>query len=317
MNGGLFAAKLLGSLIVLIFGYVCTAILPLHLKENKLIQSRAQAFCGGVFLAIGFLHMLPEASDTLEYSDRTFYIPDPEGGNKAFPLAFLFLCVMVLFILLLEKVLFQGLDELLQKHTKEDECPQACCDIENGGITTVAQRKSIEVAEVQKGDGLSLSSSYSDADEKDKPIAYIMLLILCVHSIFAGASVGLASTFRSALVIWIAIIAHKGFAGFALGCEFIKAGLKRHFHHKLAIVFSLATPLGIAIGAGTQVALEDTSILPWIDGMFGAFGGGTFAYLAMVIVFAEYFNGDKSERTTNFLLLCIGFVLMAVPAVFA
>eukprot|EP00127_Corallochytrium_limacisporum_P001479 Clim_evm3s59 gene=Clim_evmTU3s59 len=316
MNGGLFATKLLGSIFVLILGYVCTALLPLHLKENKSIQSKAQSFCGGVFLAIGFLHMLPDASDTLEYSDRTFFIPDPEGGKKAFPLSFLFLCIMILFILFLEKVLFQGLDEALAKHA-DQESPARCCDVEVGRVSTVSIRKSIENTEIQKADSSSVSSTYCDADEKDKPIAYIMHLILCVHSIFEGASVGLAATFRSALVIWIAIVAHKGFEGFALGCEFIKVGLKRHVHVKLAAVYSLAAPLGIAIGAGTQVALEDTSILPWIDGIFSAFGGGTFAYLALVIVFAEYFKGDKHQRVTNFLSMCIGFVLMAVPAVFS
>ncbi len=300
MGIGLRATKLIGAGIVLILGFVCSAILPLYMKKNEAIVSKAQAFSGGIFLAIGFLHMLPEASNTLEHDDRTLYIPDPEdGGNKPFPLSTFCLCAMVIFILFLEKVLLPDMDEFLGQNIKDKKCDAPCC---------------VEIAETAP---VATTKSSLEVMEKDRPLAYALLLILCIHSIFAGISAGLATTIRSALLILVAIVAHKGFAGFAMGCEFVKAGLKRPFHIKLALVFSLVTPLGIAIGTGTHRVLDDSNVLPWIDGIFGAFGSGIFVYLAMTIVFTEYFYGDKAQRLTSFLFLCTGFVLMAVPAVFA
>ena len=60
--------KIIGAVlilvIVLIFG-----ILPLKIpdfKTNKKLLSISNAFSGGLFIALGIIHILPEASESLE-----------------------------------------------------------------------------------------------------------------------------------------------------------------------------------------------------------------------------------------------------------
>ncbi len=340
MDVRLLTTKLIGAFIVLVIGFVCSAILPLYMAKDKATISNAQAFSGGIFLAISFLHMLPEASDTLEHSGRTFYIPDPEdGGSKPFPLSTFCLSCVAIFILFLEKVLIciDDIDDLLGRNSSESkECHITCCD-ETNRISPVIQRcvetmKISPVATVESAfevidkdkpcyvkscENAPVGTRKYEVIKNERPIAYVLLLVLCIHSILAGMSTGLADTFQSTLLILIAIVSHKGFAGFALGCDFVKAGLERPFHIKLAVVFSLATPLGIVIGTITHGVLESTSTLQWVDGIFGAIGAGVFVYLAMMIMFGEFFKGDRTHRVRSFLWVLAGFALMLTPAVFA
>ena len=71
-------------------------------RESPKILGIANAFAGGVFLAIAFMHILPEQAEV--WADHTI---DKKGeGAKIFPLAELVTFLGYTLILILDKVLF-------------------------------------------------------------------------------------------------------------------------------------------------------------------------------------------------------------------
>ena len=64
--------KILGSILILICCLIF-GILPLklpHFRSNKKLLAVSNAFAGGLFLAIGLIHILPEAHDSLEGNSK-------------------------------------------------------------------------------------------------------------------------------------------------------------------------------------------------------------------------------------------------------
>ena len=76
---------------------------------------------------------------------------------------------------------------------------------------------------------------------------YLLLLTLSIHSLIAGLTLGI-STASGATVLLIAILAHKGAAGFALGSTFRDAQVPPRTRIPALMVFVGSTPLGVILG---------------------------------------------------------------------
>lgn len=114
-------------------------------------------------------------------------------------------------------------------------------------------------------------------------LASLMLLsALSAHSILAGLSIGLVPDVDMILSTAIAIIAHKVFAGYALGSTMVAADLGWDRHMPLGIAFSLSTPVGIFIGMGLASDSYDEDSAP--VGIVQAIVAGTFLYVAIIEV---------------------------------
>lgn len=83
-------------------------------RESPKILGIANAFSGGVFLAIAFVHILPEAS--FEYNAQA---KDPE---HPFPLPFVLVFFGYTFILMIDKVMFDT-HALFDDHDSEHAHP--------------------------------------------------------------------------------------------------------------------------------------------------------------------------------------------------
>eukprot|EP00127_Corallochytrium_limacisporum_P005611 Clim_evm10s209 gene=Clim_evmTU10s209 len=175
--------------------------------------------------------------------------------------------------------------------------------------TNLAKPPSVEAL-----DAICLSRTEEAAD--DNTMAYLLLLVLGLHSILAGMAVGFATSLDSAMVVFIAIIAHKGIAAFALGCEFVRAGIKKPFHMRLALIFSSTTPLGIFFGGLVTALIPNSEVMPWLSGIFDSLGAGTFIYIALTVTMAEEFSTGE-RKTTKFALLGLGYMFMTITSVFA
>lgn len=57
-----------------------------------------------------------------------------------------------------------------------------------------------------------------------RPVVFVLLLVLSIHSIIVGMALGSQSSLSGALIVFIAIVAHKSVAGFALGVSYRRAG---------------------------------------------------------------------------------------------
>jgi zinc transporter 1/2/3 len=145
------------------------------------------------------------------------------------------------------------------------------------------------------------------------PYAFILLLVLSVHSIILGVALGAQKSLTSALAIFIAIMAHKAMAGFALGVSYFRAGASLQRAAPVVAFFSSMTPLGILTGTAV-VALVSSGGRLLFEAIFNSIGAGTFLYIATLDIIRTEFElpGDNWQK---WLLAAAGFGIMSLLAV--
>lgn len=145
------------------------------------------------------------------------------------------------------------------------------------------------------------------------PSPVILLMVLSVHSVILGLALGAQTALAGTVVVFLAVVAHKAAAGFALGVGYERAGfVHRHAIPQLAF-FSAMTPLGIVVGAGVGVALTgDASVL--FEAIFDSLGAGTFVYIAALDIIKTEFD-QPGYAGQKWLAAAVGFGLMAALAI--
>ncbi|MEA2078057.1 MAG: ZIP family metal transporter [Candidatus Marinimicrobia bacterium] len=151
--------------------------------------------------------------------------------------------------------------------------------------------------------------------EKRSVYPFLLLFVLSIHSIIAGTSLGLEVTLVSATAIFIAIIAHKGAAAFALGVSLKKGGISKEKHIVTICFFAAMTPLGVLLGTiFSKILSSNTNVV--FEAVFDSLAAGTFLYIAIVDIIGEVFQ-RSSDRWIKLLLIIGGFALMAMIAIWA
>ena len=147
-------------------------------------------------------------------------------------------------------------------------------------------------------------------------LAFLLVILLSVHSILAGVALGTEVTFAGLAIICFAILAHKGAAAFALGIKMRQSTLTRQSMVRLLFLFSLMTPIGIVSGSVLTHFLEATSGR-MAEGIFNAIAAGTFLYIAVF----EKISLDGSHKLTDIptlprlIYFSAGLTLMALIAI--
>ncbi len=145
------------------------------------------------------------------------------------------------------------------------------------------------------------------------PSSFILLLVLSVHSVILGLALGAQKSMTGAMAVFIAIMAHKAMAGFALGVSYRRAGATLQRTAPVAAFFSSMTPIGILAGTGVY-ALISPEGRQLFDAIFNSVGAGTFLYIATLDIIRTEFElpGDNWQK---WLLATAGFGLMSLLAV--
>ncbi len=143
--------------------------------------------------------------------------------------------------------------------------------------------------------------------------SFILLLVLSVHSIILGLALGAQRSLASAMAVFIAIIAHKAMAGFALGVSFRRTESSLWRTAPFGVFFSSITPLGILAGTLIDTLISSSGGLVF-ESIFNSIGAGTFLYIATLEIIRTEFElpGDNWQK---WLLSAVGFGLMAILAV--
>lgn len=294
----------------------------------------------GIFLAAGLMHLLADAISNEELSDmsRNFW------GDEAGSLHAIALCVSGL-------VLLVGIEQA--GHAPRPKGCRSCNDVERGAYHEVVQGLVGASNRGWRGDSMSLElpperlesdegdivvrNSSRSFDETQPPadgraivaprssgVAALMIgVALSVHSVLEGLALGAQEDIEQSLGIFVAILAHKGVAAFALGSKVVSYMQQMHpvadFDWALSFVacmtiFSVATPLGVAFAWGvTSIAAEDAEENPW-SAVFSAVGAGTFLYVATIEVIPKELAVDATNRGIKFLALVAGAVVMGALA---
>ena len=146
------------------------------------------------------------------------------------------------------------------------------------------------------------------SDFKCKPASsmtpYILLIALSLHGLFEGTALGVQSKAKDAIFIAVAILAHKWAEGFALGISFVNSKTDQSTFIKMIVLFSIFTPLGIAIG----MMFAATSAMT--QGVMLSVSAGTFLYVSASEVIIEEF-AVASYKGMKFFMYLIGGMFVA------
>jgi zinc transporter 1/2/3 len=141
----------------------------------------------------------------------------------------------------------------------------------------------------------------------------VLLVVLSVHSVILGLALGAQAAVAGAMVVFLAVIAHKGAAAFALGVSYQRAGLTRRRALPELTFFSVTTPAGIILGAGLGLALSGRPDVIF-EGIFDSLGAGTFLYIAALDIIKTEFD-SPSYHGEKWVATVLGFGLMALLAI--
>ncbi len=287
-------------------------------KSNKFL-SLSNSFSAGIFLGLGFFHILPEAAEILH-------------KKTEFPLAYVCCFLSYALNLFVEKVVFNNSHEMLHNrlgHSSEHEHDN---NEEEKNENNIKRRESdmdinenkeekqvldLKISPINNelnnipSKNILITSKYeikNSSEEnfidsnssKGSLISYLLLFALGFHGLFEGISLGVQQTIKGTLFLFLAISLHKWAASLTLGISFIKSDVPQKEYIINILIFSFITPIGISIGMALTSFSSD-----YIAGIFLSISVGTFIYIACSEIIIEEFN-KKENRYIKFLCFLLG-----------
>ncbi|KAL0477321.1 hypothetical protein AKO1_005248 [Acrasis kona] len=332
------------ALFGLLVGSILAALVPVIVSRARFIRKRvsvkkitifldlAQGYGGGVLLGGGLLHLMAEAAE--EIKEKLEKMEDtiaPWVVN--FPWSPTLLCVALLTIFFFE-IILTAIVKSFHKEKPKQEYINAVPPSSYGTTDVVINathdhvhhhhddhahhhHHDEESEDVAHGHSHG-DIGFHDLHNKSKATAVItgviLWLSLSIHSFFAGLGLGAEKKHSGLNGLLVAILSHKLVEAFALG-SIINEGFRRGWIVVLFIIaFSLATPVGIAIGLG----LSENSGLGFdlAKNCLLALASGAFIHVAL---FEVLFHQPDNVilKIIRFILYIIGFVQMAILSVWA
>ncbi len=146
-------------------------------------------------------------------------------------------------------------------------------------------------------------------------MAYLLIIVLSIHSFVEGTALGVEVTLPSLLVIFMAIISHKSAEAFALGVKLRHSKMQHIVSIKAMCLFSLITPTGIFLGTELIHFLHKAAGHLAI-GVFDSIAAGTFIYISAFHSSCAHEEEDNLTGSVFFKLtsFALGLILMAIVA---
>lgn len=174
--------------------------------------------------------------------------------------------------------------------------------------------------------GAHLHQFYATSSHNHQKITTVLLEVgVSIHSILIGITLGV-SRGPEATALLIAIAFHQFFEGIALSTTALDSGFKNVFYPLLfAFIYTLITPLGVAIGIGISQAFNENDVASLITiGVFEAIAAGILIHDGFVNLLTAYlthnhsfYNFSLSKRALVFMSLWLGAGVMAVIGIWA
>jgi len=311
MVGGLFTAKLLYVLAIILLSVTCSLAPLLFSKVNLKFQRRVLSLCnalaGGVFLAAGFVHLLTEANEMAE-----------DLGWGDYPVAGILAVIGFLAIFFIEQVLLAELEEYLSTSRNETELETRTptpdveeADLPQDPSSDPEKPEIIVESSVMEVDDFTAPETVAEVVKNKKPSSFVSLalvVILSSHSFFTGVTMGVQQDLTSTTEIFITIISHKWIESFALGTNLIRNGETIASVVQLSLIYSVALPCGALCGGIVPFFLPSqvTAVATMVA---TGFGSGSFVYIAIIDILILEFS-LKSDKLLKFATLSIGFLCL-------
>ncbi|KAF7846847.1 hypothetical protein BT93_L3673 [Corymbia citriodora subsp. variegata] len=274
-----------------------------------------KAFAAGVILSTGFIHVLPDAFESLTSPclSQTPWGEFPFTGFVAMMAAVGTLIVDTVATSYYRKLHANnaGPDKSVEDEEKAKE---------NQGQVHVHTHAS-------QGHSHSPTLTNSDVSSSDllrhRVVSQVLELGIVVHSVIIGISLGASESPETIKPLVAALSFHQFFEGMGLGGCITQAQFKTRASAIMALFFSLTTPVGIAIGLGVSKVYDESSPKALIvEGVFNAASAGILIYMALVDLLAADFMSPKLQNggrllSGTFAALLLGAGCMSLLAKWA
>jgi zinc transporter 1/2/3 len=348
-----FIASLLGVMLPLVASRVKWVNLP------SWVYFFARYFGSGVIVATAFIHLLFEANENLSSP----CLPDAfRDFPYAYGIALIgifgtFLIELVTKFKIAEKARKAGVKAPVHTHGPNalavegntvELCKRKPHNPDQASLNPVNQTDLEITSAVESTSGAPKDGSASDKQSFKQPavlttslatssvtdhklvvqISNICLLEFGIvfHSIFVGLTVAVSGAeFKT---LYPVIVFHQMFEGLGLGARLDStpwSPQNEWVAWLFAIMFSITTPLGIAIGLGIRTSFELNSPRALItNGVFDAISAGILIYTSLVeLMGAEFLHSEEFEHASlktvlgAYTWMALGAILMALIGAWA
>ncbi|UJR27588.1 hypothetical protein I4U23_008869 [Adineta vaga] len=289
---------------------------------SPIVLNIGKFFGSGVVLATGFIHILPEAMETL--SDSCL----PDSWNEYSAYGGLFAMIAILLMQLIEFLAHEKYRSMNLKHshtdtnsnnqeseqktqidqkTEEPEKIQSPNNNversepinhvhyhhhhhhhdggENHGHVDIIQMEPpiTSLEQCAESNHHHHGLAFQNDNQQNKISTYLLEFGIALHSVLIGLTLG--TTTDSFVALFIALCFHQFFEAIALGAQI--ANLKSTSTKSaifMVIFFSLTTPLGIGIGIGIHSGTYNPKSVSYLlsTGILDSFSAGILIYVALV-----------------------------------
>ena len=162
-------------------------------------------------------------------------------------------------------------------------------------------------------------TTHIEEEEEDKAmegglsspvIPIIMTVMIAILSFLLGAALAVSDTI-AAILIFIAIMVHKGSASFALALKMVQSTLTRRQTFAAFSLFAFSTPLGITVGEDIHRHLGDHTMFV-VKGTVLSLAAGTFLYMGALHEMRHTSLIEDCGSRRGFALMLTGFAATAL-----
>ncbi|KAK6947196.1 Zinc/iron permease [Dillenia turbinata] len=262
--------------------------IPALRPENELFFM-IKAFAAGVILATGFVHILPDAFNSL----TSPCLSQNPWGN--FPFSGFVAMMSAIGTLMLD-----SFATWYYKRVHFRKGPQVDAEDDEEGTSGHAGHVHVHTHATHGHAHGSAIPSHDDAASLDlirhRIISQVLELGIVVHSVIIGVSLGASQRPDTIRPLLAALSFHQFFEGMGLGGCISQAEFRFKSSVIMAVFFSLTTPAGILVGIGvSRIYSENSPTALVVEGIFNSASAGILIYMALVDILAADFMNPRLQ----------------------
>ncbi|XP_022145349.1 zinc transporter 8-like [Momordica charantia] len=283
------------------------------LSPEKEIFFVIKAFAAGVILSTGFIHVLPDAYESLTSPK----LKDGPWGN--FPFTGLVAMVAAIGTLMVDA----GASSYYTRLHLRKAQPTVSGDEEMHGDAHEGHVHVHTHGTHGHAHGSVEVAGTTTEILRHRVISQVLELGIVVHSVIIGIGLGVTQSPKTIRPLVAAITFHQLFEGMGLGGCIAQAKFKHKAVIIMALFFCLTTPVGIAIGIGvTNSYNEDSPKALVVEGILNAASSGILIYMSLVDLLAADFMNPRMQSNAKLQILAnisliLGAALMSLLAIWA
>ncbi|KAH3761897.1 Zinc transporter 4 [Pelomyxa schiedti] len=141
------------------------------------------------------------------------------------------------------------------------------------------------------------SKSAEPEAEQEWIVAHILELGVALHSVIIGLALGTSTEVADVRALLIALSFHQFFEGIALGVCILEAKLSLLRTVIMVLIFSITTPIGIAVGIGVGSTNRTA------EGVLESLAAGILLYMSLVDMVSDDFQKTGEKILSRFALV--------------